>query len=267
MELLVGADPEIFLRNAAGFQSGYNVIPGTKKAPHPVKDGAVQVDGMAVEFNIDPAGSEKDFLHNVQSVLHTLRQMVPQEYELDISPVAEFTEEIMAMQPEEAKRLGCDPDFNAYTAAANPAPDQHPTMRTAAGHVHLGWCKDRDVQDHKHVMSCCELVKQLDAFLGLPSVILDPDKKRKQMYGKAGAFRPKPYGLEYRVMSNFWVKDEKLMKLVYRNTQEAFEQLVRHGKAVSRGVYENVVQEIINTNDVRKAKIYCDYWHIPTSVR
>ena len=38
------------------------------------------------------------------------------------------------------------------------------------------------------------MVKLLDIFLGIPSVIIDPDKKRRKLYGKAGAFRLTKYG-------------------------------------------------------------------------
>lgn len=36
------------------------------------------MDGMALEFNIDPAANEDDFAINVQSVFDQLRAMVPE---------------------------------------------------------------------------------------------------------------------------------------------------------------------------------------------
>lgn len=254
-QLLVGADPELFLTKGGVFHSGYGIIPGTKIAPFPVEDGAVQVDGMAVEFNITPASNEEQFVTSVHKVMHQLEAMIPKQFHLNISPVAEFAPEHMEAQPEDAKKLGCDPDFNAYTGLANPRPDQHPTMRTAAGHIHLGWCQDRDPHDLRHFMSCCELAKQLDLYLGVPSVLMDPDTKRKQMYGKAGAFRPKPYGLEYRVLSNFWLKSDKLMRWAYRQTHEAFDSLVRRGAA--KGCASEI-ENLINTNNKQVAQVICD---------
>ena len=38
------------------------------------------------------------------------------------------------------------------------------------------------------------LVKYMDVFLGVPSVIKDKDTKRRSLYGKAGCFRLTDYG-------------------------------------------------------------------------
>jgi hypothetical protein len=42
---------------------------------------------------------------------------------------------------------------------------------------------------------------------------------RRELYGKAGAFRPKPYGVEYRVLSNRWLNSEALIRWVYNQSQ------------------------------------------------
>lgn len=248
MQLLIGADPELFLKAGSVFHSGYGVIPGTKEEPHPVPFGAVQVDGMAVEFNIIPAANEDEFIHHIDAVLATLKAMIPEQFDVVVSPVAIFEEQHMAQQPLAAKRLGCDPDFDAYEEAVNNPPRQHPVMRTAAGHVHLGWTEGRDVNSYDHFLACCSMVRQLDFYLGLPSVLLDPDTQRKEMYGKAGAFRPKPYGLEYRVLSNFWLTDPKLIRWVYGNTQLAFHSLAVEGRVLA-AEHGDIARECINTND------------------
>jgi len=54
-QILVGCDPEYFVKKNGIFQSAHGLIMGDKKNPQKVRNGAVQVDGMAVEFNIDPA--------------------------------------------------------------------------------------------------------------------------------------------------------------------------------------------------------------------
>lgn len=225
MKILVGADPEIFVTKNGKFRSAHGLIPGTKKEPHRVECGAVQVDGMALEFNIDPAATEDEFVRNISTVLSQLRDMVP-GYELAIVPTAKFNGNHFRVQPEEAKELGCEPDYSAYTGGENPRPDNRTTMRTAAGHIHIGFCDGADPKGPVHMQRCMTLVKHLDAYLGLPSLLWDGDAQRRSMYGKAGAFRPKSYGVEYRTLSNAWLLDEKLVRYVYRQTVKAVEALI-----------------------------------------
>ena len=59
MNILIGADPELFVMKNGKFHSADDLIPGSKDEPYPVENGAVKVDGMALEFNIRPALDEK----------------------------------------------------------------------------------------------------------------------------------------------------------------------------------------------------------------
>lgn len=226
IQLLIGADPEVFMAKDGKYISAHNAIPGDKKNPHKVDKGAVQVDGLALEFNIDPASSPEEFAANIKAVMATLAGMVP-GYELAAVPVAEFGFDYLKQQPKEALELGCDPDFDAWSnGAANPRPNGEVDFRTGAGHVHIGWGSGFNVQDPQHIADCVMLSKQLDFFLGIPSIQFDEGQKRRELYGNLGAFRPKPYGMEYRVLSNAWLKDERLMQWVFNNTTKAFQALV-----------------------------------------
>lgn len=231
MKILVGADPEIFMFQNGVPISAHGMIQGDKVNPFQVKDGAVQVDGMALEFNIDPADSEEKFIHNLTSVMGTLKGMVP-GYDLLAVPVAEFGHEYIRAQPQDALELGCNPDFDAWNnGAANPRPNGDNPFRTGAGHVHIGWTEDADAHSQDHMEASIMLTKQLDFFLGLPSLLYDKDVKRRTMYGAAGAFRPKTYGAEYRVLSNAWLQSNELMGWVFRNTVLGVQRLME-GDAV-----------------------------------
>lgn len=245
-QVLTGADPEYFIKSKGceTFSSAHGVIPGTKADPYKVNKGAVQVDGMALEFNIDPAATEAEFIENITTVMNTLKNMLP-DHEHVLSPVADFTPEVMAAQPEEALDLGCDPDYDAYTGQERPRPDATGiTFRTAAGHVHIGWTQDTSTQDPDHKEACQMLAQQLDYYLGLGSMLIDPEYRRRALYGKAGSFRVKPYGMEYRTLSNVWLKDEKLMGWVYRMANKAFTDLAE-GKSMFN-LYGNFAQGCIN---------------------
>lgn len=249
MQILVGCDPEVFVKRDGKFLSAFGLIKGDKKNPQKIRNGAVQVDGMALEFNIDPAASEDQFLFNVQDVFNAMCAMVP-GYEVVATPVATFDKAYMKAQPAEALELGCDPDYNGWTGLANPRPDGDRDFRTASGHVHIGWTNNENTSDGRHVARCRAAVKQLDFFLGLPSLFYDADTKRREMYGKAGACRFKPYGVEYRTLSNRWLSSETLMRWVFRATQAAMAQVMQGNMLFDK---HGDIQEIINTSDLKRA--------------
>lgn len=235
MELLIGADPELFVTKNGEFVSGHGMIKGTKQQPFKVDKGAVQVDGMALEFNIDPAKDEEEFLANLNAVREQMGKMVA-GYELSNSPVAVFSEEVLAMQPPEALELGCEPDYNAYTGEVNPRPDAAVKFRTGAGHIHIGWTNDVDPMHPEHFEACRMLTKELDAILYTQAIQWDGDERRSELYGKPGAFRPKPYGVEYRVLSNAWVGNECVTRYIFQVVHQAFKNLV-NGNGVSTRNY------------------------------
>lgn len=250
-KILVGCDPEVFVKQGALFKSAFGLIKGDKKNPQKVRNGAVQVDGMALEFNINPAASEDEFCINVQDVFHQMCLMVP-DYEVVVSPVAKFDPAYMKAQPDAALELGCDPDFNAWAhGAVNEKPNGNRPMRTASGHVHIGWTDGEDKDDFAHQNRCNMAAKQLDFYLGLPSLFYDNDTERREMYGKAGCVRYKPYGVEYRTLSNAWLKSEKLMRWVFRNTVKGVTELMQGNNLAEK--YGDI-QDIINTSDIKRAK-------------
>lgn len=225
LDLLIGADPEVFVQQNGKFVSAHGLVNGTKEAPYKVERGAVQVDGMALEFNIDPAANAKEFSKNIKTVMEILDGMVP-DHTLNPVPTATFGMDYMRTQPEEALELGCEPDFNAWdNGNVNTKPNGDVDFRTGAGHIHIGWTKDVDITDPDHLDACMTVVKQLDWSLGIMSTRYDKDEKRRELYGDWGAFRPKPYGVEYRVLSNAWLKDPKLVDWVYRTVIDAVQRL------------------------------------------
>lgn len=262
MNILVGCDPEVFVKDNGKFLSAHGMIKGDKRNPFAVPNGAVQVDGMALEFNINPASTEGEFLYNVTDVLNTLKAMVP-GYEVVATPVADFDVDYIKAQPAEALELGCDPDYNAWTSKANARPNGDRPFRTASGHVHIGWTEGAKKNSPEHLAQCEAAMRQLDFFLGLPSMQYDPDNRRRELYGKAGAYRPKSYGAEYRVLSNMWLNSEKLIKWVYNNTMLGMQRLI-NGEDLSAKFGD--VQEIINSSNAKEANAIIKAAGIPVPV-
>lgn len=247
-----GADPELFLIDGNGKPvSAEGLIPGTKAEPFAVEGGAVQVDGMAAEFNINPADNFNDFNGNVTLVMKQLKAMLPKGVGFSIVPAVEFPEDVFDAAPDNAKELGCSPDFNAWTGDFNPPPhlDDRPRLRCAGGHLHFGWTEGVDLSDTQHVMNCRDLVKQLDWYLAGWSLRVDKDPTRRLLYGKAGACRVKDYGVEYRVLSNFWLTSKERRLQVWNRMQLAIKDMRKQFMPDHYGQYENnLLIQSINTS-------------------
>lgn len=245
--ILIGADPEVFVQKGGVFVSGHTFPCGSKDRPRVVASGAVQVDGMALEFNVKPAKTRVAFVKNTVKVFKDLNKIVHAEDPdamLVAVPTANFGADYIGSMPEKVKALGCNPDFNGYTMQPNPIPNAELPFRTGSGHVHVGFTEGAEEDDYLHMKACCRIARQLDYYLGLPSLQWDKDSQRRELYGKAGAFRPKSYGMEYRVLSNAWVSDEKLMGFVYDRTIAAMNAL-RAGDDLD-DKHEGLAQQIIN---------------------
>jgi hypothetical protein len=251
MQLKIGADPEIFLQDAGGkFISGHYIPCGTKEEPLPVANGFVQNDGMALEFNVKPSETKEEFVGNTVRLLRDLNARVVAHMpgaKLIPVPTCDFGNEYISTVPIEVSRLGCHPDFNAWTGMANPVPDAGLPFRTGSGHIHVGFTENEDIEDPGHLLNCRKLVKELDYYLGLPSLLWDRDNRRRELYGKAGAFRPKSYGIEYRVLSNAWLKRRQLMEFVFERTQMACHKVFGDSARVGKLLHERHGEVAPNT--------------------
>lgn len=247
--LSLGCDPELMLASSDGtVKMACGLIGGSKHAPLKVDFGNLQEDNVMAEFGIDPATTLEEWNVYIQAVMDQLAQRVS-PLQLKILSSADFPREDL-MGNEQAMIFGCDPDFNAWKGGAmNSAPAPTTTLRTAGGHIHVGYS---DPTDEKNL----NLVRIMDVLLGVPSIVLDGDIRRRNMYGKAGAFRPKPYGVEYRTLSNFWLRTSNLREWVWNSSVRSVQiledaELLDRCKRLATSFSVNV---IINHNHVQMAK-------------
>ena len=119
--------------------------------------------------------------------------------------------------------MGCEPDYNAYTISKNLKPDSSTLFRTAGGHLHVGGFFTNSPFNGGHMDTSARLARILDEKIGVYSLIWDKDDKRRSLYGQAGAFRPKYYGMEYRSLSNAWLFNKNVIKFIYDGFEEAIE--------------------------------------------
>ena len=224
-----GCDPEVFILDDKGQPvSAAGIIPGSKNKPHVVKGGSIHPDGMAAEFGIDPSKTFSEFNRNIETAIMGLMECLPQGYSLSMVPHITFSEEAFNNAPDDAKELGCNPDFDTWTGGVNPPPSDpdNPYRRTASGHLHVGFPRGPyELSDTQHILNCCDLVQQFDWYLGAWSIRIDSDPVRRRLYGQAGAYRPKTYGVEYRVLSNFWITTRERRLAVWNRMQKAIEDM------------------------------------------
>jgi len=221
----IGTDPEFFLKRKDGkFISAIPHIKGTKEVPKPLANGGnIQHDNVTVEFATVPAINGKDFVDKIRLTFMDVHKEIPADCSLEALPSANFDEE--ELQHEEAKRFGCDPDYDAWELKENEPPKcKDTTLRTCGGHIHVGKAKGDGNGFLRDPYGKIAVVRIMDALHGVISVILDNSKAaitRRDLYGKAGSHRPISKdaggyydGVEYRVLSNFWFKSPHLVMLM-----------------------------------------------------
>jgi len=215
--ITLGCDPEFFLKNinTEEFVSAVGLIGGTKEKPTDISPKGltgygVQEDNVAVEFNIPPAKTAEEMIGSISYVMDWLKKnKLPGTLRADPSPSAEFNPKYL--KSKQAQTFGCEPDINAWECCENISPSANGNWRCAGGHIHIGY-------NNPNLDTSLQIIKAMDLFLGVPSVLYDQDKERKKMYGKAGACRFKNFGTEYRVLSNFWIFNDVLIEWAFNNT-------------------------------------------------
>lgn len=234
--VLLGCDPELFVTRNGSIIPVVGLLGGTKRNPMPVPYGTLQEDNVLAEIGITPAASLGEWLHNINAVQTDLeRRMNAIGCSTLVKSSHRFTMPELRAAGRQAMVMGCDRDINAYTGTFNKSP-RASTLRTTGGHIHIGMDGVEDKAD---------LVRRLDLFLGIPSLLMDDDADRRKVYGTAGAYRDKPYGLEYRTLSSFWLASDELKTWAYTQTMRAIE---------CTDDVNSCVEAAINSHDVEYAR-------------
>jgi hypothetical protein len=215
MSAAIGSDPEVFVlnKNAGLIVPVTGLVGGTKEEPLSLGNGyAVQEDGVALEYNIPPAQTVSAFMYNMASGLKLSEDKLPSGHTTVIKPDHEFLPEQLT---EPSQWLsGCDPDYSAWTMEKRGSLDyeksKHPYVRFCGGHVHISY----DNPENYHPMTKVFITRCMDFLTALPCMWMEGNSIRKQEFGTFGIYRPKVYGLEYRTLSNIWIKYPELMEWV-----------------------------------------------------
>jgi hypothetical protein len=199
----IGADPEVLILKNFKPVPAWDYTLGRKDAPVPFYNSDYGTflghsDNVAFELNFPKQViGEGRFHHSVAQIVHYLSE----KFTWKAVPYAEFTSEQLAHPL--ASTAGCSEDFSAYdedptTARVTPAICDWGQKRFFGGHIHIG---------HKLDIEPAIMARFCDLYLSLPAISgkADIQGPRRVWYGRAGVFRPKPYGMEYRTLSNFWM--------------------------------------------------------------
>ena len=265
----IGTDTELFLQRKSDgkYISAIPFIKGTKHNPTILKSktGNIQHDNVSVEFATNVAMSKgpkkKLFVDMIKTTLNDVVEYIPKDH--DLAMVASTDFEDSELEHEEAQEFGCEPDFNAWTVGVNEPPQPEGlTFRSCGGHIHVGHIKGSGNYFLLEFDGKLDTIKMMDCFHGIISVLLDSSKssaRRKELYGKAGAHRPKDYGVEYRVLSNYWLKSPELVMLMESLTNDIL-ALIRNEKHIEilKTIGEDVVVSAINDNNIKEAQIILD---------
>lgn len=194
-DILIGTDiefPVISRKLGKLIAASRTGCSGTKGSPLQLPTGGVEIDNVSLELTFPPCSSASEFGDKLRA------HMAAVEEYYDVILVSSDS----MLYPEEeldqpaAREFGCDPDMNVYTKKLQiPNPDSRKgNLRSFGGHIHIG----ADMTEQSMVIA-------MDFFVGAWCVARGFDTPdRKTLYGLAGSYRRKPYGIEYRTVGNRW---------------------------------------------------------------
>ncbi len=252
---ILGCDPELFIRDASNRVIGSEkVIGGGLDTPY----GQVIVDGVQVELNPAPHSCRQVLTQNIYLCLCSLEQKLLNKH-ADFSQSVEVEKSEYDSLSDSCKVFGCKPSYNVNHVDPILVDPSVYMTRTAGGHIHLGG-GDKSTMD---VLKDPErIIPVLDTILGNTMVLFDRDPanaERRKNYGRAGEYRTPQYGIEYRTLSNYWLRSPVSTSLVFGLARHAVDIVLNN---LDRGLMELVNYEevvlAINSNDEALARANFD---------
>lgn len=254
----VGSDPEAFIVLDNKIISSVGLIPGSKDEPYDIGKGcAIQTDNVLAEWCLPPTTKSDEFWESLSHCVGYAEDILPANHRISFRASANVTDDQL-MTPE-ANLFGCEPSFNAWrNGKQNRAPkSSNRNLRSAGFHLHIGYDNPTDKLN-------IEIIKMMDLFLGIPSMLIDPDTERRKLYGKAGEFRHKKYGVEYRVLSSYLGSSKELVDWMFDQIQVAVDYINVGGKLDEEESLQ--IQMSINDNDQYLVSKLMDDYAITTPV-
>lgn len=248
-----GSDPEFFYKKDGKIVPSKMVVPASGRI--------VKRDGFQAELNPQTNTCRQVAgLYIYDALCDAIEYGRSVGAEVALSVGCEVDKETFYSLPAEEREFGCRPTKNVHENTKR-VKGTRTQFRAGGGHIHMGGSRishlvEEDVET---------LVKLMDIVCGATSVLIDRDPmnaERRKYYGRAGEYRKKRYGLEYRVLSNFWLRSYTLWSMVTGLLRNAAN--IAHNKELAKAVLSRFdmkeVRDAINNNDVRLArKVFNQY--------
>lgn len=246
-----GCDPEFFFRRDGEVVGAEKVLPLSGLSVGDGSLGKVIIDGVQAELNPSPSYCREVEGRYIGSAFLAVREHMKkfERLAIDFSQTIKLSDGDFDKLSDSSKKFGCMPSKNAGKGgvmgkiSVNPATYRY---RSAGGHIHIGDNGNDAV--NAVLKDPVRLVKMFDILVGNTCVLIDRDSgniERRKVYGQAGEFRTPPHGVEYRTLSNFWLRSYELMSLAFG--------LVRHAVIIVANDMDDKFLELVDMDDITRA--------------
>lgn len=264
--VMLGCDPEFFFSRDGKVIGSEKVLPkeGVDSVVASYSDhssGKIVIDGVQAELNPAPNTCRQSLSYNISRCFITMKSELltgeGKDVKLDFSPTVTVDKEEIDSLSDGSKRFGCAPSNNAYRAAQKSNKikvnaEKYP-YRSAGGHIHLGRIGGAAMASWRGLEKPEVLVPALDVLLGNTCVLIDRDPgniERRKLYGKAGEYRVPAHGVEYRTLSNFWLRNYTLMSFAFGLARFTVNMV---GQSTEATDYVGELMKLVKMKDIEKA--------------
>ena len=249
-----GSDPEFMLSRDGEIYSAIGIVQGDIENRITIKGHQFYYDNVMAECAVRPAYSTEKAVESFRECFQIYADMVKP---FRLLPQASYDFPESQLTHPAARHVGCSPDTCAYRLTMMDAPKdeiQGSNFRSCGGHIHLG--HPILTSDGPEPIIAVYL---LDLFLGTASLWLDRDPTsaaRRGLYGQAGRYRVKDYGIEYRSLGNFWLQSPDLVRWIH-NVCEYTVNCLESGCASDIWSFdEDLLYESENPSDAFNCTLY-----------
>jgi hypothetical protein len=219
----IGCDPELFLYDniKKRIVPACGIVEGSKESPIVLKNGGmVQLDGTVLEFGtppVDPTGLNfsKALIETLNIIRKQLFDKHGDRYELRCGAVAAYSSKDIRVG-HAGLMVGCSPQYilsdgrRVIRGILHSSGTISPRKVPIGGHIHFGFVDEmvgRKVMDYS-ALRFIRALNRLNISSFITDVPCDATKTRNSVMNFVEftpTIRIKPYGVEFRNLSSYWL--------------------------------------------------------------